>query len=72
MEDSVVRFENLTFPGLAGLLPTFKRDTCMGCDLMRVVFFFGDRTNKKSSLVFRCFDCLRSNCREEAFYDSLQ
>lgn len=58
-EDSASRGEPITFHGLIGNLPDFKRDTCLNCDKHRIIFSFGGCNSRRNSQQNSCAECLR-------------
>lgn len=66
-EDSASQSENLSFPGLAGSLPNFKKAVCHGCKQARLVFWFGDATVKRRGDKYSCTECLKTITGEEKF-----
>lgn len=66
-EDSTSQTEALSFPGLAGSLPNFKKAICQGCKQMRLVFWFGDSTAKKRGDKYSCTECIKTMTGQEKF-----
>jgi hypothetical protein len=66
-EDSASQTEVLSFPGLAGSLPNFKKSVCHCCKQTRLVFWFGDASTKRRGDRYLCTECLKTATGEERF-----
>lgn len=66
-EDSTSQTDTLSFPGLAGSLPNFKKAVCHGCKQTRLVFWFGDANVKRRGDKYSCTECLKTITGEEKF-----
>lgn len=66
-EDSASQTEMLSFPGLSGSLPSFKKALCHGCRQTRLVFWFGDSSAKRRGDRYSCTECLKTTMGEEKF-----
>lgn len=66
-EDSTSQAEALSFPGLAGSLPNFKKALCSGCRQNRLVFWFGDSASKRKGDRYSCTECIKTVTGEDKF-----
>lgn len=66
-EDSWSQTDSLTFSGLAGSLPAFKRAACHSCKQLKLVFWFGDTIVKKRADKYNCCQCIKQSATDEKF-----
>lgn len=71
-EDSASTVESVDFPGLAGSQAYFKKAACVACKQVKIVFWFGDTSIKKSGDKFTCAECIRNCIGEKRFISLFQ
>lgn len=70
--DSSTTIESVSFSGLAGSHPYFKKSTCASCQLNKIVFWFGDSSEKNKGDKFLCAECIKAGVGEERFFSLFQ